>query len=226
MSWVRVEYRLTGDAPLLMKCAQMSDPLNRFSKELKSISSKRMKTDADYEEMGRIEHAGSLYMVEGIGPVIPADNITAAIREGAKKTKEGKVAQSAVFGADPGYFKLEYDGPRTPKELFEDTTPRQTPYAEGFRFTVPVMRNNARIISTRPIFHNWALTAVIMYEDSIINFASLDKWIKKAGTMSGLCEWRPRYGRFTAECLTEGMTSSVLDESEPVKRRGKSLVRS
>jgi hypothetical protein len=228
MSWVRVEYKLTGDAPLVVKCAQMADTMNRFAKELKSITSKRMKTDADHEEMARIEHAGSLYMAPGVGPIIPADNITAAIREGAKKTKEGKIAQSAVFGADPGYFKLEYDGPRTPEELFADTTPRSTPYAEGFRFTVPVVRSNSRIISTRPIFHDWSLDVALMYEDSIINFAQLDRWIKKAGTMSGLCEWRPRFGRFTATCLTEGLatpSAAANDSEEAPKKRGRSLVR-
>jgi hypothetical protein len=122
----------------------MANPLNPFSKELKAVSSKRVKTDADYAEMARIEFVGSLYMHSELGPVIPGANVEAAILAAAKKTKEGPLAKCAVFSADPGYFKLDYVGPRTAKELFEDTTARGTPDAEGFRFTVPVSRQQGQ----------------------------------------------------------------------------------
>lgn len=221
MSWVPVTYRLTGDGPMIMKSAQMANPLNRFAKELKSISSKRVKTDADHQEMGHVEFIGSLHMHAELGPVLPGAAAVAAINNAARKTKEGQLAKCAVFAAPPGFFKLEYDGPRDPEEMFLDTTPRPTPDAEGFRFTTLVTRQKSRIVSTRPIFHDWHVDVDLMFEDSIINFAQLDRWVKKAGTMCGLLEWRPVYGRFTAECLTPGMdatTAAVLDAA-PKKRR-------
>jgi hypothetical protein len=52
----------------------------------------------------------------------------------------------------------------------------------------------------------------LMYEDSIINFAQLDRWLRKAGTMCGLCEWRPRFGRFSVECLSK-IEEPIADET-------------
>lgn len=225
MSWVNVDYRLTADGPMIMKSAQMANPLNRFAKELKSISSKRVKTDADHQEMGRIEFFGSLHMHEELGPVLPGACVVAAINNAARKTKEGQLAKCAVFAAAPGFFRLEYEGPREPEAMFLDTTPRPTPDAEGFRFTTLVTRQKSRIVSTRPIFHDWHVDVSLMYEDSIINFAQLDRWVKKAGTMCGLCEWRPVYGRFTAECLTPGMSTSTSAALDAVpKKKRKALV--
>jgi hypothetical protein len=221
MSWVPVTYRLTGDGPMIMKSAQMANPLNRFAKALKSISSKRVKTDADHQEMGHVEFIGSLHMHAELGPVLPGAAVVAAINNAAKKTKEGQLAKCAVFAAPPGFFKLEYEGSRDPEEMFQDTTPRPTPEAEGFRFTTLVTRQKSRILSTRPIFHDWHVDVDLMFENSIINFAQLDRWIQKAGTMCGLLEWRPVYGRFMAECLTPGfaVTTSEAVDGAPKKRR-------
>lgn len=232
MSWKLARYELTGDAPLIVKGSQMADPLNAFSKELKTISSKKNKVEADHQEMGRIEFAGALYMHPDLGPVLPGDNLVAGIIEGAKKSKEGPLAKSAVFAANPGYFAIQYDGPRTLDELFEDTTARPTPKSEGFRFTCPVVRNRNRVISTRPIFHDWSAIVDLMYESSIINLSQLTRWLEKTGALVGLCEWRPRFGRFTVKALAapDGDDVNETPAANPAKQakkaKGKSLVRS
>lgn len=226
MSWKLARYELTGDAPLILKSAQMANPLNSFAKELKSITSKKKKVDADYAEMGRIEFYGSIYMHEEMGPVIPGNNIVAAIIAGAKKTKEGPDAKSAVVAAEPGFFALQYDGPRTVEELFADTTPRATQDAEGFRFTTSVVRARQRIISTRPIFHNWSAVVELQYEAELINLSQLTRWLGKAGTVIGLGEWRPRFGRFSVKVLTEGAAADeIADEAPAKKKKSRSLVR-
>lgn len=57
-----LKIKIVGISPLLMHNGQTSDPLNRFSKQLKAVSSKRKKSDEDYEEMARIEwHAVAGY---------------------------------------------------------------------------------------------------------------------------------------------------------------------
>ena len=63
---------------------------------MKEISSKRKKVDADIEEMAKIEFCGSLYMAKE-GPVIPGMMVEAAVRGGAKKTREGKDASKLPF---------------------------------------------------------------------------------------------------------------------------------
>jgi len=58
--------------------------------------------------------------------------------------------------------------------------------------------NGKRIMRTRPIFRNWSALAVIEYESSLLNLEQVDRWIQTAGVQVGICDWRPRYGRFTA----------------------------
>jgi hypothetical protein len=232
MSWKIARYEITGDCPLIVKAPQMADRLNSYAKELSAISSKKNKVDADYLEMSRIEFAGGTYMHPELGPVLPGDNIVASMIGGAKKNKEGKIAQSAVFPADPGYFAIQYDGPRTIQEMFEDTTPRTTPGAEGFRYTVSVVRNRNRIISTRCIFHDWSAIVDLAYESSIVTAKQVTRWLEKAGTLVGLCERRPTFGRFSVRVISENVANvggeddiAVDETGEPKKRRSRSLVK-
>jgi hypothetical protein len=57
----------------------------------------------------------------------------------------------------------------------------------------------SRIMRTRPIFKEWAAIVEVEFEDSVINEEQVDRWVHAAGTQVGLCDWRPRCGRFTAE---------------------------
>ena len=84
--------RVVGVAPLLMHNGQTADPLNKFAKAMKEIAGKRKKTEADLVELARIEYLAGLYMGPN-GPVIPSVMLEAAITEGAKKAKNGKLTQ-------------------------------------------------------------------------------------------------------------------------------------
>ena len=79
-----MRYRLQSSAPLLMHNGQTANPLHPLAKKLKQVSSKRTKTDADYEEMARIEFLAGLYMAED-GPVLPEHVIDAMLIAAAKK---------------------------------------------------------------------------------------------------------------------------------------------
>ena len=72
------------------------------------ISGKRIKTDADLEELARLEFQGSLYFGKE-GPFLPAQVIEASIIDGAKKSKDGLKAKAGMF-VEKGAI-LEYDGP-------------------------------------------------------------------------------------------------------------------
>jgi len=60
------EVELSGDS-LIMHNGQTADPLNPFSKAMKEISSKRKKTDTDYEAMANIEYRAGLYLNKKTG---------------------------------------------------------------------------------------------------------------------------------------------------------------
>lgn len=189
MAWQTLQYKLSSSAPLLMHNGQMANPLNKWAKLMKQISSKRAKTDADYEEMARIEFLASLYMSPE-GPVLPSFVIDATLTNGAKKSKEGMSAKSGAFCLDNAV--LEYDGPRTADELWQDET---------FRHVALVRVGTARVARTRPIFNEWTAIVSVNIETGIVNPARVDDWFAVAGTQVGLCDWRPQNGRFQAQRL-------------------------
>jgi len=192
MAWQEVTYKLTSSAPLLMHNGQTADPTNKWAKALKQVSSKRVKTDADYEEMARIEFLASLYM-DANGPILPPNMIDAMIVNAAKKSKEGQVAKSGCFCLNVA--RLDYDGPRITDELVAD---------DNFRFVAIVRVGMARVARTRPVFREWSANVRLHIEPTLVNVARVDEWMRVAGTQIGIGDWRPQYGRFTAERLTNG----------------------
>lgn len=189
MAWQEVTYKLTSSAPLLMHNGQTADPTNKWAKALKQVSSKRVKTDADYEEMARIEFLAALYM-DANGPILPPNMIDAMIVNAAKKSKEGQVAKSGCFCLNVAH--LDYDGPRTADELVAN---------DNFRFVAIVRVGTARVARTRPIFREWSANVRLHIEPTLVNIARVDEWMRVAGTQIGIGDWRPQYGRFTAERL-------------------------
>jgi hypothetical protein len=185
--WQEIQYKLVSSAPFIMHNGQMADPLNKWSKTMKKISSKRTKTDADHEEMARIEFYGSLYLDEN-GPVIPSFVVDSVVVGGAKKSKEGQLAKSGCFCLQ--HAKLFYDGPRAQDELWAD---------ERFRFVAIVRVGTARVSRTRPIFRTWSSIITLNIEDTTINPARVYEWLSVAGTQVGIGDWRPQYGRFLVE---------------------------
>jgi len=192
MAWQEVTYKLTSSAPLLMHNGQTADPTNKWAKALKQVSSKRVKTDADYEEMARIEFLASLYM-DANGPILPPNMIDAMIVNAAKRSKEGQVAKSGCFCLNVA--RLDYDGPRITDELVAD---------DNFRFVAIVRVGMARVARTRPVFREWSANVRLHIEPTLVNVARVDEWMRVAGTQIGIGDWRPQYGRFTAERLTNG----------------------
>lgn len=176
--------KIVGIAPLIMHNGQTADPLNKFSKRMKEISGKRKKTEADYEKMAEIEFKAGLYMDE-TGPVIPAVMIEACLLVGARKSKNGRLAQAGIIVEK--HAKLDYKGPRTEDALMND---------EKFRRSDPVKIGTSKVMRTRPWFQNWSAELEVLYLSDVINEHDLIAAIKDAGAYAGFGDWRPRYGRF------------------------------
>jgi hypothetical protein len=188
MAWNTVQYKLTSSAPLIMHNGQTADPLNHWAKALKQITAKKKKTDADHEEIARIEFRAGLYMDKD-GPVLPANVIESLVFHAAMKFKEGPVAKSGCYCL--ANSRLEYDGPRDVDGLWAD---------ENFRFSA-IVRVGGRMPRMRPIFQEWSAVITLSIEDTVVDVHRLDDWMHVAGTQIGLCDWRPQHGRFTAERL-------------------------
>lgn len=181
----------TGIRPLILHNGQLADPLNEFSRALKDISSKRKKTDADHEAMARIEFEGGLYFDKAAGPYMPSDCIEACICAGAKKSRIGKDVAAAAFVGDD-VVPIQYDGPRTVEGMWKER--------ERFVLRKAVKVTTSKIMRTRPMIPTgWTLSFTVEFDESIVNEANLRKAMIDAGALVGICDWRPRFGRFTVK---------------------------
>lgn len=182
-----INVRITGISPLLMHSDRFANPLDPATKAHKELTSKRKKTDEDHEAIARSEWMGSLY-IDKNGPYIPGQNIDAAIIEAAKMQKLGKTVKRAVQVVDDRVH-LEYTGPKTAEALFQPE----------FIDVRGVKVGMAKLMRCRPIFREWAAGFTVMYNPEQINREDLVKAINDAGLLVGLCDYRPRFGKFTAE---------------------------
>lgn len=185
---VKVRITMRGTSTLLMHNAQLSDPLNVHTQDLKKVSGKRIKTDDDHLEMGRLEFLGSLYWDEGSGPYIPGANIHACLIEAAKMTRQGPAAKRGIVIPDE-VNPLAYAGPRDPDGLWAD---------KNFRSRLSVKVTTSRVMRTRPQFRQWALETEALLDVTQIDLNTITEIASTAGLMIGLGDYRPRFGRFDA----------------------------
>lgn len=178
---------LTGTAPLLMHNSRLSNPLDPATKALKKVTGKRQKTDDDHEQIARLEFAGGLYLDPDVGPYIPGENIARALVDGAKLTKMGvKVTRGVFISTDVN--PLAYDGPRDEQKLWD----------AGWRHMASVKIGTSRTMRCRPWFPEWRVQADGILDPSVLELDDLAAIADNAGSMIGLGDWRPRFGRFTA----------------------------
>jgi hypothetical protein len=178
---------VTGVGPLLMHNGRLADPLDPASKALKSITGKRTKTDEDHEEISRIEYLGSLY-IDDVGPYLPGDNIWKSLYEAAKKSNDGPRIKEGVL-ITTGTNPLAYVGPRDSNGLWQD---------KNFVFRCTVRNKTNRVVRTRPIFQQWWTQAEGILDEASLDLADLRAIAARAGSIVGMGDWRPKFGRYQA----------------------------
>jgi hypothetical protein len=185
-----MSYRLVGVAPLLQHNGQLADPLNQWAKALKKITGKAKKTEADHEELARLEWMGGLYLYKG-APCIPGIAYQATLINAAKSLKKGAKAKAGLVCEDN--FPLQYDGPADPMMLWAD---------ERFRDrTSMCVGGKNRVMRTRPRFETWSADITVAFNDELLNPDDIHDFIRIGGDQIGLLEGRPRYGRYQATKL-------------------------
>ena len=195
-----LKLKLIGDGCLVTHNVQTANPLNRYTKALKPLTSKRNKTDADHETIARIEWEAGLYL-DGGKVVMPADNLYQCFWNGAKKSKWGKKWQTGIIPNDSPSI-LNYDGPMI--EL-KGSSGKEIPNPEldsaymKYRHQSLVVVSKKRILRTRPIFFGWSCYYEIIFLPSVIERREILKIAQDAGALVGLCERRPIWGTFGVE---------------------------
>jgi hypothetical protein len=183
-----LKIKLVGKTPLVVHNNTLADPLHPLKKALTAVTGKRKKTDADHEEIGRIEFVAGLYMDSEMGPIMPGRCLRACIIEGAKRDKMGTAFKTAFY--IDGDSPIEYHGPRTAKELWED---------KEFVWRTPVGNQSSTVIRTRPRFSKWEITFEAVYDEELIDAEHIENALRHSAKI-GLCDARALgYGKFSFE---------------------------
>lgn len=192
-----IKFKIKGIMPTIMHNGQTSDPLNYYSKEIKKLTSKRNKQDDDHLKLAKLEWYAALYVNDQNRPCWPGENIESMIVASAKKNRMGVSAKTGIFV--DGNAVIEHDGPKTADAIWNHKPFDKNPFISR----VPVVVNKSRIMRTRPIFNNWSVEFIVNFMPNIINKEDVVEFIKRAGRIIGLSDWRPKYGRFEIESIEE-----------------------
>lgn len=180
-------FKIAGVSPLLMHNGSLADPMNPIARQMKQISSKKSKTDADLEELARLEWHGSLYLHNG-KPCIPGFVMESSMVEAAKKTRRGKQALAGLYC--PENALIEHDGPQEIEELWN---------VPDYRLVVGVRIQRNKVMRTRPKFDKWAASVTIHFDSALMNAREIKEIMITCGRYIGLMDWRPKFGRFEVE---------------------------
>ena len=175
-----------GISPLIMHSCQCVNPLHSISKELKKYTSKKSKTDEDLEKIADLEWEAGAYWKDGLGLYMPGENVEATIQNGAKANKKGKDIEKYVEVSDL-YIPFYYGENLTKEELIKSFEYRDTRI-------MTVMRS--KILRTRPRFDQWNITFNLRYNEEKIDIETIMNEMEYAGQFVGLCDSRPKYGKF------------------------------
>lgn len=182
----QLTFTIKGIAPLLTHNERLANPFDDTTRAIKAISGKRKKTEDDLLEIAQLEWRGGLYYDEETGPYVPGYNMLAALISAGKVHKLGTAIKRAAVVLEDR-LPIEYQGPRDPDALFAD---------KRFVDIRNVKVSGSRIVRARPRFHDWKLRFTLAFDESTLQAADVAMVLQTCGSMIGLGDYRPRFGRF------------------------------
>ena len=202
----KARIRLTGKGDLLVHNGQTADPRNHYAKQLKTVSGKRKKTEADLDQLAKIEWFAGHYIqrviaedgTASVETVLPAHVLESAIINGAKKSKRGPQAKAGIYVDQAAV--LDFKGkPQGPLDEEQMQSALDELYEGGeHHLTAGVKVGQAKVMRTRPKLAEWSASTVIEFDETQVTLSDVTEIIEDAGRMVGVGDWRPKYGRFDA----------------------------
>jgi hypothetical protein len=196
-----IKVKLVGLGALLIHDNKGANPLSKEAKAMKEQSGKRNKTDSDYAALARMDWEAGLYLHDGV-VALPARCIEKTFLNGARKSKNGKQFESGVFLEDD-YCPLDYKGLKIKTSNRNGTfpDPELDKFFEAHSWAEMVRVGQQQVLRTRPIFYDWSCICTVLFDNSVLNQRTLLSCMEDAGRLVGLCEKRPRLGRFMVEVV-------------------------
>ncbi len=181
-----IKLKIVGTSPLMMHSDRLANPLAPETKLHKSLTGKRKKTDEDHVAIARSEFVAGAYWHESCEFYIPGPNLDATFWAGAKLQKMGVHWKRGALVLE-NRVKLLHTGPTTPAALWE------SPANVDCR---GVKVGAAKLMRYRPIFLDWAAELTVALNTDVLDVQEAKKAIEDSGSLIGVCEYRPRFGRF------------------------------
>ena len=195
MSIQTARITVTGLNYLLQNNPQTVDPFNRYSKAKKAITNKRAgTTEDDLLELGNIETESKIYFDDELGVYIPTRWLTEAICTAAFRTiKIGKdKMRGGIFSVEEK-AKLHFAGMDKVKTITDVVKNPE------FRHRAMLPQGQVRVAKDFPIFKKWHFTTDIEFDDSVVDFEGIKRIAQYTSTYVGFGDFRPTFGRATAE---------------------------
>lgn len=181
-----IKFKVTGTTALMLNNPQTVNQFNEYSKQLKTLTSKRTKTEDDLMEISRIKFLSSLYVNNGVY-VIPAQHFEKSVIEASKERKLGKKFERSfrIFNDCPLDFK---DKNKTPEQLYD----------LGIYVDIRTVGiKQSKITTTRAIFPQWETTVECFFDETQLNENDIVDIFEIAGLRYGIGTYRRLYGKYT-----------------------------
>ncbi len=173
---------------------------------MKAVSSKRKKTDADLDELAKLEWMAGLYRFQD-DLVVPDYVIESALIGGAKKSKRGPQAKTGIYIT--GHASLLFPG----KPASIDDGALESMFASGQYVHVAGVRvGMAKVMRTRPIFREWSALVEMQYDPDVLNLREVEEIVVDAGKLVGIGDWRPKHGRFEAKVVDRPAVAEQINQ--------------
>lgn len=192
-----LKVRYNGIRPLLMANRSSGDPLNKYAIEIKKVQGKRKKTEADYEQIAKLQFLSHLYLNDKRQLFLPAYMLKQNLVEAAKRVRKGHVVKEAVFiTTNPLLNWNGKDYPEiNPEQLFE----KKEHVLDTIERTRPPQCQLVK--ACYPRFDRWSIEFEITYLPESIDERELVNILEDAAFFKGLGRKRPEYGIFEVEIL-------------------------
>ena len=88
-------YTIKGATPYLQHCDLLANPMQPMQEIYKTLTGKKKKTREDHLNRGQVQFEAAIYYGEK-GPYVPSTHIHAALRNAARKDRQGKIVEESL----------------------------------------------------------------------------------------------------------------------------------
>ena len=196
---------INGTTPLLMNNPQTVDRFNKYARRMAEINAKKTRrTDDDYLELQDLEVRSKIYWDDELGIYVPDRWVMAGMAKVSNKVAKVPKAdiRASVFTTADKY-KLTYDGMKKIK------TPKDIVGMDQFRHKMLLPQGQVRIAKAMPIFQDWSFSFELEFETTVIDPDSLRRIIEHMARYGGFGDFRPSFGRATAEVQCDALRKAA-----------------